>query len=341
MDPSNLTRLTRYPTGVELFQDPSLLDAYIERLVSGVALEVLEGTSVRPSRDEPAYPNSVRGVKDLLESAFVSQYEIRDTGYGIRRSGVGVGRALIMGGAPKHVLLFASGAPAPEGVVGYTVPRSKMTRTLDEYEKRLEDLGPSGKTAVVRDLASIKAPEVTLFLLRQLKDTDTTVRRAVIHALGSTGDRRATEALVPLLQVIRSELTVYGEVVGALARLGDERVVDPMIKQIDVSTPEHSRIAAQALPDLLLQVKNRMLLNGAMGRLVVLYETVESAANQEGLIDPVVKGVASADAKALLAALRNSLNRITGLEFPTAASCRKWWNDRSARDQFLRERTGK
>lgn len=326
---------------VELFQDHALFAAYFDRILMGAALDALERTADAPPRGAPTVPNSVRGVKQFLESAFFWTYEAREDGYGIRKDDTGLGRARVTGGFMAHAQLFTPRAPEWDRRTVAPVPKDKMTRVIADYEGRMKTLGPARKAAVLHDLASIGSPEVTVVLVRHLNETDTMIRRAAVQELGASGDLRATEPLVQVLTRSRAELPLYAEAVRALARLGDERAVEPILQQLDGADSEGARVLIQGLPELLLQVRNRELLARATARLVVLFEAAEGVSKGELGLDPVTKNMRPAEAEALAAAARTALTQLVGIEFQSSAGCRKWWNDRETRERFLKERTGK
>ena len=320
---------------VEIFQNHDLLEAYFDRLVAGAALEVLERAGkAAASRSAPAVPNSVKGVKEFLESAFFWTYEAQDDGFDVRREKERVGRARIAGGSLNHALLFAPSPSAGAISTEYSVPRDKMTKALSDYEARLKRQDPPGRIGTLRELASIHSPEVTKLLLRRLSDAHVTVRRAAIAALGKTGGRGVAETLMSLLAKSRKDPETYGEIVGALARLGDGRAVTPLLREAERGNPELAKLAVLGLPELLLQVRTRDPLERAMRRLVDFCETSEAAARQEGVVDPKAK----AQAVAFHQAVRTVLSRVSGEDHPTGAAWRAWWNDRKSRERFLRER---
>ncbi|HYE98387.1 MAG TPA: DUF6569 family protein, partial [Planctomycetota bacterium] len=250
----------------ELFRDRELFLSSFDRIIAGAAIEILERGAGPAPKTPSAYPNSVRGVKDLLESAFHLSYDTREEGYGVRKDEAWVGRVYAPAGEVVHAFLFASGAPEWDRKAAYTVPRDKLKRAVDDVEARMKNLGPSGKIAALRDLATINAPDVTVALLKHLSETDAGVRRAVIQQLAATGDARVTEPLLQLLVRSRADLAQYAEILRALARLGDERAVEPLLKQLDLGEADTGRALLASLPELLLQVRTRDLLERATGR---------------------------------------------------------------------------
>ncbi len=325
---------------VELFQDRGLAASYFDRVVAGAALEALERAG-EPARPATPFPNSIRGVKEFLESCFHLAYEPLDEGLAARKEDGWVGRMLTGGGGVRHALLFARGAPAWERRAPYSVPADKLKRAIDDYETRMKGLGPSRKIAALRDLGSINAPEVIPALLRHLTETDTAVRRAVIQELGALGDLRATDPLLQLLGRSRPDLPVSTEIARALGRLGDERSVDPLLKYVETGEPDFALALIPSLAELILQVRNRELLQRAMTRLLVLFETAEGVTRGEGVLDPVWKNLRPADAQAIWDGVRTTLKQVVGVEYSTAARARGWWNERESRERFLKDRTGK
>ncbi|HLF93456.1 MAG TPA: DUF6569 family protein, partial [Planctomycetota bacterium] len=169
----------------ELFQDHATFAGFLDRLVAASALDLLERGQEAVSRGPAVFPNSVKGVKQFLESAFFWSYETRDEGYSIRKDEGWIGRARLSGGTVNHVLLFTPGTPDWDRRAAYAIPRDKMAKALAETDARMKGLGPAKKAAALRDLASVNAPEVTAFLVRHLSDADLVVRRTVIQELGS------------------------------------------------------------------------------------------------------------------------------------------------------------
>lgn len=323
---------------VELYQDHALFSAYFERLIAGAALDLLD--KVDPGSRVPSpFPNSMKGVKQLLESAFTCTYDDREDGFTLRREETTVGRVRFSGGALQNAVLFGAGAPEWEHKVPYTVPKDKIKKAVEEYEARIKTLGPARKPVAIHELAAISAPEIVPALIRHLGETDSAVRRAVIQELGSTADPRATDALLLLLPRSGSDPSVFSETVRALTKLGHPQSVDVLIKQLDAGDPELTLVILQGLADLLLQVRNREVLERAMTRLVALFESSESVSKGDLTInDVVVKNMRAADAAAVMETIRTAFKRVVGIEFTTSGGARKFWNDREARERFLQGR---
>jgi hypothetical protein len=326
---------------VELFPDHGLFAAYFERLISGAALDLLERGEAGPRATTP-FPNSMKGVKQLLESAFVSTYDTRDDGFTVRRDEATVGRVRLTDGSLQHAVLYAAGAPDWERKAAPTVPKDKMKKALDEYEVRLKAVGPARKAATIREMASIGTPEIVPVLIRHLAESDATVRRAVIQELGGSGDPRATEALVAQLPRSLQDSPGFVEMVRALAKLGHERAVDPLLKLMDTGEAEMALVILQGLSDVLLQAKSRDIIERATARIILLFESSEAVSKGDLTInDLVVKNMRPADAAAVMEAVRTSLKRLVGVEFTSSTSARKFWNDRDARERYLQIRTSK
>src|SRR5579862_2087484 len=126
---------------IELFPDHALFSVYFERLVAGAALDLLERAE-SPAHTPSPFPNSMKGVKQLLESAFLCTYDTREDGFAVRRDEAAVGRVRLADGVLQHAVLFASGAPEWERKAPYMVPKDKVKKATDEYEARLKTLGP-------------------------------------------------------------------------------------------------------------------------------------------------------------------------------------------------------
>ena len=324
---------------VELFPDHAIFSAYFERLIAASALDLLERGDLGPRAATP-FPNSMKGVKQLLESAFTSVYDPRDDGFSIRRDEATAGRVRVISGSVQHAVLYAAGAPDWERKATYAVSKDKVKKALDEYEARLKNQGPARRSAVIHEMASINSPDVVPVLVRHLAETDTAVRRSAIQELGASGDPRATDQLLILLPLSVQDAPVFAETVKALARLGHPRSADPLLKQLDAGEAELSLVLIQGLTELLLQVRQRDVLERSTGRLIALFEASEAVSKGDLTInDLVVKGMRPADATSVLEAVRTALKRLVGIEFTAASGSRKFWNDRDARERFLQIRT--
>ncbi|HVR86135.1 MAG TPA: HEAT repeat domain-containing protein, partial [Planctomycetota bacterium] len=326
---------------VELFPDHALFSVYFERLVAGAALDLLEHAE-SSSRAPSPFPNSMKGVKQLLESAFLCTYDAREDGFAVRRDDAAVGRVRLADGVLQHAVLFAAGPPEWERRAAYTVPKDKVKKAIDEYEARFKSQGPARKSGVIHEMGSINSPEITLALARHLAEPDAAVRRSAIAELGLTGDIKANDPLLGLLPRSVSEPPIYTETVRALVRLGHEASVDALLRQLDSGDAELARVTIQGLNDLLLQMKNRDVLEKATGRLIGLFESAEGVSKGDTtVLDPVVRSMRPADALTLVEALRTLLKQLVGIEFSSSTGARKFWNDRDARQRFLQGRTSK
>jgi len=326
---------------IEIFPDHALFSAYFERLLAGAALDLLERGEI-PIRPVSSYANSMKGVKQLLESAFLCTYDAREDGFAVRHDAAPVGRVRLVNGELQHAVLFAAGAPEWERKAAYTVPKDKVKKAIDEYEARFKSMGPARKSGVIHEMGSINAPEVTVALIRHLAEPDSAVRRAAIAELGQTGDPKATETLLVLLPRSVSEPPVYTETVRALVRLGHDVTVDALLRQLDAGDAELARVTLLGLNDLLLTVKNRDVLERAVGRLIALFESSEGVSKGDTtVLDPLVKSMRPADAQVILESLRTLFKQLVGIEFSTATSARKFWSDRDARQRFLQSRATK
>src|SRR5260221_3681171 len=278
----------------------------------------------------------MKGVKQLLESAFLCTYDSREDGFAVRRDEAAVGRVRLADGVLQHAVLFAAGPPEWERKAAYTVPKDKVKKAIDEYEARFKMQGPARKSGVIHELGSINSTEITLALARHLAEPDAAVRRSAIAELGQTGDIKANDPLLGLLPRSVSEPPIYAETVRALVRLGHEASVGALPRQLDSRDAELDHVTIQGLNDLLLQTKNRDVLEKATGRLIALFEASEGVSKGDTtVLDPVVKSMRPAEAQTILEALRTLLKQLVGIEFSTSTGARKFWNDRDARQRFL------
>jgi hypothetical protein len=321
---------------VEIFQNPALFRAYFDRLLKAAALDVLE----RPADGgrSAAFPNTVKGVKQFLESAFFSAYDVREDGFVVRKDTAWRGRACVTAAGLHHAVLFAAPAPAWDRRAAVEIPKEKMKAALAEYEKRFKDGGPLARAAILQEMGSLGARDAVPLLLSHVADADPAVRRAAVRELGGSGDPRATmELKEKVLVPSRKEPMLFEEVVKALARLGHEPSVDPLLKQLDGSDPDLSRTTLRALPELLREVRNRDLLDKAVSRLIRAYEAADSAAQKgdRGQDDPMTRGVKQDDARLLADAVRLALVQITGLDHDRPAPYSAWWSDGRNKKSFL------
>lgn len=326
---------------VEFFQDHQLLSGFLDRLVASSALDLLERGSDSVARGPAVFPNSIKGVKQFLESGFFWSFESREDGWGIRKDEGWIGRARTAGGTVNHLLLFTPGAPEWDRRAAYAVPKDKVAKALAETEARMKGLSPARRASALREVASISSPDVTALLARHISEPDPAVRRAVVQELGASGDPRAADALLPLLPKSRQDPPLFAELVRALARLGDDRAVESFLRQLDGGDADLTRVLVAAMPELLLQLRTRDVLERATARLVALYESSEGVIKGDLIIDPAVKGVKATEAQSMLDLVRATIRQLTGREFSGAPSCRAWWNDRETREKYLKERTGK
>jgi hypothetical protein len=321
---------------VELFPAHEALAAAFDRIVAGAATDLQERGADAPAKT--AFPNSVKGVKQLLESAWFSTYEASESGLGVRRDDASVGRVCLAGdGTPAHALLFAAAAaPEADRKGGAAVPREKARRALDDFEVRLKAAGPARRASIVRELGALGVADAVPVLVKHLTEPDVPVRRAVIQELAATEDPRVSEPLLQVLARNRTEPAVFAEAARALARLGEDRAVEPLLRALDPAEPDTAKAVLQALPELLPQSRSLAV---SMPRLIGLFESWEgAAAKPDVLADPVAKAARPAELQALVEALRGALKQIVGIEFTTAAGARKWWNDRDARERFLKDK---
>ncbi len=328
----------------EIFQSQALFRSYSGRLARAAALEAIDRAADAAWRPAPAFTNSVRGVKDFIESLFGCRFEARQDGFEMRRDDACAGRAAVAQSGLLHAVFFAPGAVEWRRRDASAVPREKLSKVLAEYAARLKDrsAGTFLKVSAVKELASINATEVVAVLTAHLRDADPAVRRAVVRELGACGDPAAVKDLLDLMRRSRKDIPLFAETVRALARIGDERAVDELLRQADGGDPETTRLVVQALPELLLQVRSREPLERAVRRLIDLFEAVEGAARGETVGDPTLaRGFGRAEAQATADAARLALRQVTGIDHDKAARYRSWWNDPAGRERFLRDRTGK
>lgn len=88
-------------------------------------------------------------------------------------------------------------------------------------------------------------------LIKTLKDSDHNVRRAVVYALGTIKDTRATSALIEALQ--DSHWWVRSDAASALGNLRDTKAVTPLFKLLDDPDPSVRRAVENALGTLVRQ----------------------------------------------------------------------------------------
>jgi len=69
------------------------------------------------------------------------------------------------------------------------------------------------------------------------------------------------------------------------------------------------------MPELLLQVRTKDLLERGAARLVALYEASEGLIKGDLIMDPAVKGVKPTEAQSMLDLVRSSIRQLTGREF--------------------------
>ena len=96
-------------------------------------------------------------------------------------------------------------------------------------------------------------------------------------------------------------------------------------------------IVVGVMPELLLQTKERRVLENTIGKMVDLYEDIE---NREKNPSSMSKDFNLNDRQTYADALLQCLRGVTGKDFNRPTLFRLWWNDRTEREQFLRQRIG-
>ncbi len=111
---------------------------------------------------------------------------------------------------------------------------------------------PKVRRAVATALARFRTPEAAALLERLAKrDKSYLVSCAAARALGKTGEKRAYDTLVELLDVDSWAEVVRAGALEGLASLGDDRAVDALIERSKYGHPTRARRAAiSALPRL-------------------------------------------------------------------------------------------
>ncbi|MHC4608372.1 MAG: HEAT repeat domain-containing protein, partial [Planctomycetota bacterium] len=324
-----------------VFEDHSLFLRYFDPLVASAAVEVLQRG---PGKGRTGMPNTLVGVNRLVQQAFQGTYDAGRGATRIRLSDRTIGTSFVWNGVPVRTVLY--GAPLPEtGKVQYAIPKEKAVRVVETYRKRFDGAPPSTRARLARDLGCVDSPRAAYLLKEWLADKDLAVRRAVLEALARCGDPkddRLAEGLVAMLKENRKNPALFRSIAETLAKLGNPAAVDDFLGYLDSSDPMHVDAMVATLPELLLQVRDRRILEKAIRRLITLYEAAETSIRQNE--QPTGQPPRKPDArnyKALVGPLEKVLQLVTGKAFATAAGFRAWWNDRTERETFLRERTGR
>jgi anti-sigma factor RsiW len=311
----------------EIFADHAAFCASYERILRAAALDAVGRSSY-----ESNVPNSIAGVKQMLEWAFTLSHATEGDGLVLRRDdGSTAGRALLSGGAAAHLVLFA-GTPAERrpGFATEKIDKRKGTALMLDYEARWKASAASGRMAMASELEALPLDAATQKLVGHLGEADTGVKRAVILALGRRRDPAAVPPLLELFDAARKDAALFPAVCESLSRLGDGRAVDPLMKALEGREAEGALVAAAALPKLLLQLRDRGALQSAMGRLIDAYDRALTN------VEFTPKGTAPFELP-YPAAIRTALHLTTGKAFGDAAEARGWWNREGKK--FLEERT--
>src|SRR5436190_8566766 len=84
---------------------------------------------------------------------------------------------------------------------------------------------------------------------RQLHSKDSHTRKEAAETLGASGDLRAVEPLIVMLQ--DTDYSVRKAAVQALQQIGDTRAISPLITMLqNYSRPDDQEVAAKALDSL-------------------------------------------------------------------------------------------
>ena len=300
----------------EIFPDHATFCAAYERILRAAALEAVMRAALPPQKNLAGLPGSVAGVKRLLESAFEASADFEGETIVLRRDGEAVGSAVVSGGVAAHVVLFAGGdAEPPRAVV--KLPAAKRDAYFTEYEQRVKGGNLAVRTAVFNDLATLPLADATKWLGSHLTDADVGTRHAVILALGRRNDPQSVDWLLNILNDTGKNPALFPPVVQALAKLGHVKAVDPFLRILEGKELEPALVVAGAIPELLLQLRDRDALSAAVGRLMSAYEQMNNPAEYQ-------------------AALRTAIQLTTGKSFQSPIDARMWWNQHGKK--FVDER---
>ncbi len=300
----------------EVFPDHATFCAAYERILRAAALEATMRMALPPQKSAGGLPGSVAGVKRLIESAFEASNDTEGDAVVLRRDSEAIGSALVARGVAAHVVLFAGGGMEPPRAT-VKLLTAKRDAFLSDYDQKVKAGSLAVRSAVFDELATLPVPEATKWLGAHLTDADVGTRRAVILALGRRNDPIAVDWLLNILNDAGRNPALFPPTVQSLAKLGHVKAVDPFLRLLEGRELEPALIVAAALPELLLQLRDRDVLSAAVGRIMSAYE-------QEG---------APAEYQA---ALRGTLQITTGKSFTNPVDARRWWNEHGRK--FVDER---
>lgn len=304
---------------VEVFAGPGLLNAYFERVVASAALEAELAEAAGEARGRMSPSAGFAAVKRLLESTFTAEHKVEGDTIAVRLRRVPIARAAIVGGTAIRVSVFEEqelpAHPVPDVAV------AKIHRVLAGYEARLKAAPAARRPAVIREMAALPSVEVTQTLLQHLNEPDAKIRLAFLEALGQRGDPRACKSLLKALEVFRKDPPTYAAAAQALARIGCEEAAAALIQDIDPKTLDLARAAGEHLPLLLRGLKNANVVEQSVGELVQRVERIH-------------RMLPETDLQGTPWTLR-TLQLTIGLSFSRVSDYALWWNNPSARMQFL------
>lgn len=310
---------------VEIFGAASAFRGSFERILRAAALE-----AIQHPESASKYPDSPAGVRQFIEASFGWRHEARPEGTLLRAGEVTAGRAVVAKDRVLHLVLYAEGA-AVDAAVAVKPPRGKVVELFKELEARWKAGGVPARTAVVAELEALPLPEATPALLGRLGETDLGLRARVLEALGRRRDPAAVAPLLKTFEDAKDSPAVFPALCAALARIGDPKAVDPMLRTIEGRDGEAARVAVGALPGLLLQVRERSVLERAVGRMVDALERASA--------DPALKTPGEPPDAGLPGELQSAIRDLAGREFETPTDVRLWWNREENRRRFLDDRT--
>lgn len=278
--------------GFFLFHDHELFEKYFEPVVVSALTEVF--TRQRTSMDSfSRYPNTVFGVKHILEGMFFAEFDKTDMGYSVKTR-YSIGKALINEDLIS-LSVFAGADANFEKAFSTTLdlPLEKIEKTVNDFNDCYKE-NPSKE--FIMEISALNNSKVTEVILKHLDNPE--IRSYCLLALG---DRREVSHLDAILKYKDS---CFPSVARSLAKLADENSVKFLKENLNNDS------VINVIPVLLDRVKDKKLKEDIINALVDMY---------------------SRDPKQVSVELKKVLIVLFGSTFDSAFECRELWNRNKTR----------
>ncbi len=298
---------------VELFHDPRMFAQYFGAILTAA----VQASSSHES--STGIDNSTEGVRTLLQMPYSSRIQPVGEGLLLKKGGFTLGMACPGGGDLVHLLLFAnhpkgsfpSHEPPP-------VPEAKMESILDAIMEQITGGGEFSRILAIQSLALFHSPEAMVRLTSLLKNSDPVIRKFAVLCLSEKKDSSSVPSLVEYAGTLDRHFPEMERVLVALGSIGDPRALPLFLSWME-GEERRVRLVLKCLPPLMEKVEKREEWVQVMERVLSCFQDAEPETAATAL---------------------ETVHRMTGKEFSDGKGAQTWWGDESAREEYLRKRTG-